>query len=110
MGQLSKATIAQYNNHRKSQNPTVEDTSDDEDMYFKENNLLEEGFFFLDNGDAIVEDSDHSDSNDDKLSEDELDELQNEAEIKHFNAVLFEAQVMAVKAEHEPTGQKTKQK
>ena len=69
----------------------MEDTSDDEDMDFKKNNLLEEGFFFLDEGDAIVEDSDHSDSNDDELSEDELDKLQNEAEIKHFNAVLFKA-------------------
>jgi len=88
----------------------VEDTSDDEDMDFEEDNLLEEGFFFLDEGDAIVEDSDHSDSNDDELSEDELDELQNEAEIEHFNAVLFEAQAMAAKAEREATSQKTKQK
>ena len=48
MGQPFKATI---DNHRKfqaenTQNPTVKDTeSDDKDMGFKEDNLLEEGFF-----------------------------------------------------------------
>ena len=44
------------------------------------------------------------------MGKDELDGLQNEAEIKHFNAVLLEAQAMAVKAEHEAAGKKSKHK
>ena len=86
----------------------MEDVSDNEDMDSEEDDLLEEGFFFLDEGDAVAEDSDDSDSDEEELSEAELDELQNEAEIEHFNAVLFEAQAMAVKAEHDAAGQKTK--
>ena len=88
----------------------MEDISDNEDMDFEEDDLLKEGFFFLDEGDAIAEDSDDSDSNEEELSEAQLDELQNKAEIEHFNAVLFEAQAMAVKAECDTTGQTTKQK
>ena len=89
---------------------SVEDVSDNEDMDFKEDDLIEEGFFFLGEGDAVAEDSDDSDSDDDELSKGELDELQNEAEIEHFNAVLFKAQAMAVKAEREAASKKTKWK
>ena len=55
------------------------------------------------------EDSDASDSDEDEeLDVDELDRLINEAKIEHFNAILFEAQVMAVMAEHEANGEKPK--
>jgi len=117
MGRSSKATTARRNNLGKTethQKPIVEDASvsDNEDMDFEdsEDNLLEEGFYLPDEGDVVAEDSDDSDSDDDELSKGELDELQIEEEIEHFNAVLFEAQAMAVKAKREAAGQKTKRK
>ena len=88
MGRSSKATTTQCNNLGKSsthQKPTVEDVSDNEDMDFEEDDLLEEGFFFLDEGDAVAEDSDDSESDDDELSKElskgKLDELQNKLKL-----------------------------
>lgn len=110
MGRLSKATIARRRNGR-AQNPTVEDVSEDEDMNFEEDDLLDEGFFFLDEGDPLDEGSNNfSEDEDEEVDEDEPNELQNEAAINHFNAVLREAQDMAVKAEREAAGGKPKRK
>ena len=88
----------------------MEDVFDDEDMDYNENDLLEDSFFFLDEGDTPEKDFDDSDSDDDDMGKDELDGLWNEAEIKHFNAVLLEAQAMAVKAECKAAGKKPKHK
>ena len=80
-------------------------------MDFEDDDLLEHGFFFLDDESPSEEDSDASDSDEDEeLDEDELDGLINEAKIEHFNAILFEAQAMAVKAECEANGEKPKRK
>jgi hypothetical protein len=64
-------------------------------------------FFFLNE-----EDSDGADSDEEleEVDEEELTELQNEADIEHFNAVLAQAQAMAVKAEREAAGEKPKRK
>jgi len=114
MGRRSKATQARRDNLRKldnPQNPSVEDVSDDEDEVFEDEDLLEHGFFFLDDGTQSEEDSDaRSDSEDEGVDGDELDGHINEAEIEHFNAILFEAQAMAVKAEREAIGEKPKRK
>ena len=112
MGRQSNATRARLNNLGKinnPQNPSVEDVSDDEDPDF-EDDLLEHGFFFLDDEPKSEDGSDGSDSEDEEADEDELDGLTNEAEIEHFNAILFEAQAMAVKAEREAIGEKPKRK
>jgi len=42
------------------------------------------------------------------VDKDELNELKNEADIEHFNAVLLHAQAMAVRAEHEAADEKPK--
>ena len=114
MGRQSKATRARLNNLPKPknpQNPTVEDISDDEDMDFDDEDLLEHGFFCLDEGTPLEEDLDSSDSDDDEeVDEEELNALQNEADIEHFNAVLAQAHAMAVKAEREAAGEKPKRK
>jgi len=110
MGRQSKATKARRSNLGRlnnPQNPSVEDASDDEDLDFEDNDLLEHGFFFLDDSPS-EEDSDSDE--DEELDEDELDGLINEAKIEHFNAILFEAQAMAVKAEREANGEKPKRK
>ena len=64
---------------------------------------------------SLKEDSDSDDSTDSDDSEEEVDEeeltgLQNEADIEHFNAVLAQAQAMAVKAEREAAGEIPKRK
>jgi len=114
MGRQSKATKARRSNFGRpnnTQNPSVEDASDDEDLDFEDDNLLEHGFFFLDDESSPEEDSDVSDSDEDEeLDEYELDGLINEKKIEHFNAILFEAQAMAVKAEREANGEKPKRK
>lgn len=110
MGRQSKATKARRSNLGRlnnPQNPSVEDASDDEDLDFEDNDLLKHGFFFLD--DSPSEEDSDSDENE-ELDEDELDRLINEAKIEHFNAILFEAQAMAVKAEREANGEKPKRK
>ncbi|KAF8220864.1 hypothetical protein L208DRAFT_1382502 [Tricholoma matsutake] len=114
MGQRSNVTKSQVNNFLKArnpQNPTVDNVSDNDDTDSKDEDFLEQGFFFLDEG-TLLEDDDGSDSDDDddEVDEDELNKLQNEADIEHFNAVLIHAQAMAVKAEHEAAGEKPKRK
>ena len=116
MGRRSKAATARLNNLGQlemSRNLTIDDaqiSDHDDGMNIEGEVLLEEGFFFLDEGDdsdiMIDEDSEGSESEDEGIDEDELDELQNEADIEYFNAVLIEAQVMAVNAEREAAGQK----
>lgn len=116
MGRQSKATKARRSNLgrlKNPQNPSVEDASDDEDLNFEDDDLPEHGFFFPDDESPSEEGSDASDSDEDEeLHEDELDGLINdsEAKIEHFNAILFEAQAMAVKAEREANGEKPKRK
>ena len=110
MGRQSKATKARRSNLGRlnnPQNPSVEDASDDEDLDFEDNDLLEHGFFFLDDSPS---EGDSDSDEDEELDEDELDGLINEAKIEHFNAILFEAQAMAVKAEREANGEKPKRK
>ena len=114
MGQWSKATLAWLNNFSKPinpQNPTVEEVFDDENTHFedKDEDFLEHGFFFLDEEQQPGEDLDDSDS-DEEVDEEELNELKNEADIEHFNAVLAQAQAMAVKAERKAAGEKLKHK
>ena len=110
MGWQSKATQAWCSNFGRPnnlQNPTVKDVSDDEDLEsFEDNNLLEHGFFFLD--DESLSEEDFDSNEDEELDEDELNELIIEAKIMHFNNILFEAQAMTVKAEHEAHSEKPK--
>jgi len=95
MGRQSKATKARYSNLGRINNPQKP---------------MEHGFFFLDE-EPSEEGLDVSDSDEDEdLDEDELDGLINEAKIEHFNAILFEAQAMAVKAEREANGERPKRK
>ena len=54
-----------------------------------------------------MDDSDNDEEVDEEVDE-ELDELKNKADIEHSNAVLAQAQAMAVKAEHEAAGEKPK--
>jgi hypothetical protein len=99
MGRQSKSKKARCGNLGKSknhQNPSVDNISDDEESYFEDDDLPEHALFFLDENSSSEEDSDDSDE---ELDKDELDGLMNEAKIEHFNAVLIEAQAMAVKAE-----------
>jgi hypothetical protein len=98
MGRQSNATRAQFNNLGKTnnpQNPSVEDVSNDKDLDF-EDNLLEHGFFFLDDEPEFEYGSDGSDSGNEETDEDKLDGLTNEAEIEHFNVILFEARAMPI--------------
>ena len=81
----------------------------EEDLDFEED-LREHDFFSLDDGPEAEENPDGYDSEDEEADEDELDGLINEAEIEHFNAILFEAQAMAVKAECKAIGDKPKWK
>jgi len=92
------------------QNPTVEEVFDEEDADFEDKDFLEQGFFFLDEEHPPEDESDGSDSDDGEVDEDELTGLQNEVDIEHFNAVLAQAQAMAVKAECEAAGKKPKRK
>src|SRR5277367_2617509 len=59
--------------------------------------------FFLDKEQLPGEDLDDSES--DAEVDEELNELKNEADIKHFNAVLAQAQAMAVKTECKAAGE-----
>lgn len=113
MGRRSKATVARLNDLMKPanpQNPTVEEVFDKEDADFEDADFLEQGFFFLDEEHPAEDESDGSDSDDGEVDEDELTGLQNEVDIEHFNAVLAQAQAMAVKAEREAAGEKPKRK
>jgi len=77
-------------------NPTVEEASDDEDTDLKDDDFLEQGFFFLDEEPTSEEDSDDCNTDDEEVDEDELKGPQNEADIEYFNAVLAHAQVTMV--------------
>ena len=92
------------------QNATNEEVSDDEDMDFEDEDYLEYGFFFLDEEPTSKEDLDSDGFDTDEEVEDELEGLENEADIARFNAVLAHAQAMAIKAECEAAGEKTKHK
>ena len=86
------------------------DSEDEGSASNSEDDLLERGFFFLDedpDAEDVDDDSDASDLDEESLGE-ELQELKTEAEIRHFSAVLAEAQAMAVKAEREATEGKRK--
>jgi hypothetical protein len=113
MGRQSKATQARRSNFGRPnnpQNPTVEDASDNEDsdLGFEDNNLQEHGFFILD--DEFLSEEDIDSDEDEELDEDELTGLMNEEKIKQFNDILFKAQAMALKAEHEARSEKPKRK
>ncbi|KAF8812111.1 hypothetical protein BYT27DRAFT_7088096 [Phlegmacium glaucopus] len=83
---------------------SVEDVTNTEDTNRKDD-LLEEGFFFLD------EDCDSGDSDyDEEIDEKELSELKTEADIHRFNAILAEAQAVAVQAAKEAAELKPKRK
>jgi hypothetical protein len=112
MGRHSKATQARHRNLGRPNNPqkpSVEDASrsDDEDWDLEYDGLLDG--FILDDESPSEEDFD-SDEDEELDAEDELNELMNEAKIKHFNDILFEAQAMAVKAECEAHSEKPKRK
>ena len=92
-------------------NPTIEEVPDDEDMDFEDGDYLECGFFLPDEEPTSEEDPDLDGfDTDEEVNEDELEGLENEADIVHFNAVLAHAQAMAIKAEHEAAGEKPKHK
>jgi hypothetical protein len=107
MGRRSKAATTQLNNLKKSKthlNPILEDVfnDDDEGINFEEDNIL-------DSEEDIFGENSDSDDSEDELGEDEP-RIQSEADIEQFNAILFEAQAMAVKAEREAAGKKPKRK
>jgi len=95
MGKQSKAAAARLHNLQKAENvkkATVENASDDEDSDYQADDLLEQGFFFLDE-DISSDDEDEvtGDENNDEINAEELEDLRNEADIEQFNAILFEA-------------------
>jgi hypothetical protein len=112
MGRPSKAKQNRLNSlrHTKNwQNSTVEDITEEENTDSDQlDNLLEEGFFSPDKGPGLDGDSDEEDE-----EEDESEELygpKDESGIDRFNAILFHAQAIAVKAEREAAGEKPKRK
>jgi hypothetical protein len=120
MGRRSKGIISRLNNFWKLENthrPSVEDVFDEfEDTHSNEDFLdLEHDLILLDKRNTLAEDSEDSDSDgsdDEEFGEDELqvNELQNEADIEYFGAILTRAQAMAVKAEREAAGERSKRK
>ena len=116
MGRRSNGTQARIKNlqkHKGTKKPTVEDVpeSDDEEYsppsWKQTSDLLEEGFFFLD------EDSDSdsdSEFEDEEVEEDEWKELRTEADLFCFNSILAEAQAVAIQAEKEAAESKPKWK
>ena len=118
MGRRARAIVARLNNLPKPVNPQnttikeVPDDEDSEDMDFEDaEDYLEHGFFFLDEEPTSEEDSelDGFDTAE-EVDEDELEGLENEADIAHFSAILAHAQAMAIKAEREAAGEKPKRK
>lgn len=112
MGRWSKAATARLNNLKKSKNhqkPTPEDVFNDEDEGMNFEEILDSDnseHFFLDDSETDIL-GENSDSDDDEVDE---VSLRNEADIEHFNAILLEAQAMAVNAEREAAGKKPKRK
>lgn len=91
----------------------VGDVTDEEDADYNHAkqhgtaDLLEEGFFFLD------EDSDSDEGleyGEEDIDEEELAELKTEDNIHHFNAILAEAQAVAIQAAKETAESKPKRK
>ena len=89
--------------------PVQHPNDEDPNFYDKEDLLLDYGFFFEDEDMSSNKDDSESES-DEKVNEDEVDELAKEAALSHFNAILSKAQKMAIKAEQEAAGQKPKWK
>jgi len=116
MGQHSNGTQACIKNlqqHKGTKKPTVEDVPESDNEEYsppsqkQTSDLLEEGFFFLD------EDSDSdsdSEFGDEEVEEDELKELRTEADLFRFNSILAKAQAVAIQAEKEATESKPKRK
>ena len=77
----------------------VEDVMDEEDADYNHAkqhgmaDLLEEGFFFLDEDSESDEDSEYGEED---IDEEELAELKTEDNIHRFNAILAEAQAVAI--------------
>src|SRR3954467_6266555 len=104
MGRHSNGTQAHIKNlqqHKGTKKPTVEDVPELDDEEYSPlsqkqmSDLLEEGFFFLD------EDSDgdsDSEFGDEEVKEDELKELRAEVDLFRFNSILAEAQAIAIQA------------
>lgn len=97
----------------KPQKATVEDITNSEDEIYTpsvqngHSDLLEEEFFFLDEESSSDEDSDFGDE---EIDDDELKELETEEQIYWFNAILAEAQAVAIQAAKEAAESKPKQK
>lgn len=116
MGRQSNGTQTHLKNLQqcnRAKKPTIEDVLESEDEEYcpptwkQTSDLLDEGFFFLD------EESDgNSDSEfgDEEGEEDELKELRTEAELFQFNSILAEVQAVAIQAEKEATESKPKRK
>ena len=109
MGRQSKAIQARLKNLHKHvttpQKAYVEDVTDEEDADYNHGakqhgtaDLLEEGFFFLDEDSDSDEDSEYGEED---IDEEELAELKTEDNIHRFNAILAEAQAVAIQAAKE---------
>lgn len=106
-----KARISNLPRPKEAYKPTVQEIPDEEHSGSDSTNedLLEQGFFIMDDGLTDEEENEDSDFEED-IDEEELEDLRNEADIEHFNAILMQAQIMAVKAEREAAGEKPKRK
>ena len=108
MVRQSKAIQARLKNLQKHvttpQKAYVEDVTDEEDADYNHAkqhgtaDLLEEGFFFLDEDSDSDEDSEYGEED---IDEEELAELKTEDNIHRFNAILAEAQAVAIQAAKE---------
>ena len=117
MGRQSKAIQARLKNLQKHvttpQKAYVEDVTDEEDADYNHAkqhgtaDLLEEGFFFLDEDSDSDEDSEYGEED---IDEEELAELKTEDDIHRFNAILAEAQAVAIQAAKEAAESKPKRK
>jgi len=116
MGRPSKNTTSRLKNLKGTsghQKATVEDITDSEDEIYVPSaqngpsDLMEEGFFFLDEESCSDEDSDFGDE---EMDDDELKELETEEQIYRFNAILAEAQAVAIQAAKEAAESKPKRK
>jgi len=117
MGRHSKCVQACLQNLRcdGTKKASVEDVTEWEDAEYCPSDhdrpldldLLAEGFFFLDEESDSDSDSEFVDE---EIKEDELKEIQTEAQLRHFNSILTEAQAVAFQAEKEMADSKTKWK
>ena len=117
MGQQSQAIQACLKNLQKHvttpQKAYIEDVMDGEDADYNHTkqhgmaDLLEEGFFFLDEDSDSDEGSEYGEED---IDEEELAGLKTEDDIHCFNAILAEAQAVAVQASKEAAESKPKRK